>query len=334
MGGARTFHAGAKPLMRRRGRPKSLKAKFKPLLRFLNAPAAWMRTCGIQFDSAGKRAVDEQRRQCLAALRRPLPTGSVRDLAASLRWVREQHENDALLQEEQFDTGVPRNGWTVQALLDAVRDGKIPRGVAQKHINAIRATPKWASRRLAGTEHQVREMNRFSRDPSLFEPPPLTDNERWVLQAGGPPAVRLLLGRMSWLFESAYQNRLLALCDLCRRRGVEPPRAFLRGPRQRNRKDCDHCQRIPAVTRWRIRQRTRKKGKTRTKRRISRRAVHREGPQVSGGPPPSLPETRRRRNGHSTHRGPNRSAGTGSSHQKADAHPSKPLDRRGVQRGG
>jgi hypothetical protein len=124
-------------------------------------------------------------------------------------------------------------------------------------VSTVRALRTLGDYRYLGNEanrwaknagRDLARVHRWRKDPSNLAPPPLTEQQRWILRGGGAPALRLALGDMEWLLQAAYEWAIpLDVCDYC---GV---RVFIRGPGENRRKDCEVCQGIPATTRSRKR---------------------------------------------------------------------------------
>lgn len=97
----------------------------------------------------------------------------------------------------------------------------------------------------------IRAMRRRAKDPAGFVPPSLTQADRQALRFGNQAAaVRIALGQVQGFFQAHYDAGVpLVVCDYCRNR------VFIRHQPEANRKDCDECQKIPPVTRWRERRR-------------------------------------------------------------------------------
>jgi hypothetical protein len=260
--------------MGRRGRPKSLRTKFRELVEFQNTPAAWARRWGFVLSPDQCGEVDARRAvyaQTLMTLRAREPWSRQRT-AHAIKALRLQHaaEFEKIAKEarllgtdlQRAEREVVRRGLdqitlarqdlpSVMMQVEAKRKALTAKeGLTASSVGweaNARAAKAWARR----TNREIRRMIRWADDPENLEPPALSPDERELIETSSPAGFALALGRVEWLFEAGIQAGLIQLCDCCPRRGILPPNLFVRGPSENARRLCEPCRALPRVTRSR-----------------------------------------------------------------------------------
>lgn len=219
-----------KPAMGRRGRPPSPERKCEPLLRFLNTPQHWAREWNLVLDAEDTRETERRRaRYAKVLLQRPKPAG-VRDLAATIREFNDQLAREDQAAGDDFNTYAPKEDY----LWDLAEEERLQ------------------ARQSARTARRVRAWYISDAASDLAK---RAGKSRVTLPPGSPERFRAALGEVQGLFRLARRLGVrFRRCDFCRHVGRHP-RVFIPHPTEKNRKDCDLCRRIPAITRSRWRRR-------------------------------------------------------------------------------